>query len=79
MLQAAANGYLDVVKWLYSEFSVVSSVDLFSPPWRCKKFRLAIDAAAANGDLDLIQFLHDISPAYEEEIARSRYIRQQRA
>ncbi|KAE9314077.1 hypothetical protein PF008_g19569 [Phytophthora fragariae] len=61
MLVAAQNGHLDVVKWLYAEFSVKLGMDMF---WLydddADKYFSVLDVAAGNGRLEVVKYLHEI-------------------
>lgn len=61
MFAAARNGHLDVVKWLYSEFSVKLGMEMF---WMYEeeddKYFSVLDAAAVGGHLDVVKYLHEI-------------------
>ncbi|RLN52024.1 hypothetical protein BBJ28_00020415 [Nothophytophthora sp. Chile5] len=73
MFLAAANGHLDVVKWLRVAFPGIeffrkpliphiASVPLFS----------AMDIAAYNGHLNVLQYLHDLDVSMEGDMLRKR-------
>ncbi|OWY90567.1 hypothetical protein PHMEG_00041251, partial [Phytophthora megakarya] len=76
MLQAAKNGHLEVVKWLYSEFGTDRDINLFDEVSHRESeafaMVLAMDAAAMNGHLDIVQYLHELSSAHDANISRGQ-------
>lgn len=61
MTGAAQNWHLAVVQWLYSEFEDGSTADLFNSHSKGKDdHSTAMDAAACNGHLDILQYLHGL-------------------
>ncbi|KAE9274379.1 hypothetical protein PR003_g29627, partial [Phytophthora rubi] len=61
MLVAARNGWLDVVKWLYDEPGINPRINLFGIyDFLAKKLHTAIDIAATNGHLLIVQYLHEV-------------------
>ncbi|KAG7386832.1 hypothetical protein PHYPSEUDO_015230 [Phytophthora pseudosyringae] len=63
MFLAAENGRLEVVKWLRTEYATKPSVDLFqgtSSHFGASACAFAMDAAAGQGHLDVLQFLHEL-------------------
>ncbi|RLN36926.1 hypothetical protein BBJ28_00024661 [Nothophytophthora sp. Chile5] len=78
MLLAAANGHLDVVQWIFEEFSVASAVDLFGygQRQRIEQQRsmetIAMNAAAINGHLKLVQYLHEVAVLISTHNSRKR-------
>lgn len=76
MYMACERGHLDVVKWLYSEFSSNPDINLFPiirpnaegyPRYSC-----AMDAAASNGHLSVLQFLHSVATSTESSPERRK-------
>lgn len=61
MIRTAAKGWLDTVQWLFAEFDSDPDVDLFDSsdrkPHACIH---AMDAAAFNGHLHVLEYLHSL-------------------
>ncbi|GMF25279.1 unnamed protein product [Phytophthora lilii] len=61
---AARNGHLLAVKWLYKHYSNTTLGGLFPKPQQnselVQEFMCAMDAAASNGHLKVLQFLHGL-------------------
>ncbi|KAL4172420.1 hypothetical protein KRP22_007584 [Phytophthora ramorum] len=56
MLMAARNGFIDVVQWLYTEFHIDPTIDLFGgAEYGKEKEFTAMDFAAINGHLEILQ------------------------
>ncbi|RLN89877.1 hypothetical protein BBJ28_00019581 [Nothophytophthora sp. Chile5] len=76
MLLAAANGHLDVVQWIFEEFSVDSAVDLFGYrqrlEWERPMETIAMNAAAINGHLKIVQYLHEVAMLISTHNSRKR-------
>ncbi|KAE9111253.1 hypothetical protein PF007_g11552 [Phytophthora fragariae] len=76
MLHAAKRGLLEVVKWLYSEFGADRRINLFDEGTHRENetfaATLAMDAAAMNGHLDVVKYLHQVAPTHETEVSRAR-------
>ncbi|KAK1941013.1 putative ankyrin repeat protein [Phytophthora citrophthora] len=64
MLKASKKGYLDVVQWLYTEFGDDPDIDLFS---RGLTDSLAMDSAASNGHLSVLQYVHEVQLAMKSK------------
>ncbi|KAK1940853.1 putative ankyrin repeat protein [Phytophthora citrophthora] len=58
MFEASRGGFLDVVQWLYMELGDYPDIDLFN--YREMRHESAMDAAAANGHLNVLRFLHEL-------------------
>ncbi|RLN96571.1 hypothetical protein BBJ28_00014362 [Nothophytophthora sp. Chile5] len=76
MYKAAERGHLGVVKWLYAEFASHPDIDLF-PVSRPNadgypQYPTAMDAAASNGHLEVLQFLHDVGASLETSPERRK-------
>ncbi|KAE9111251.1 hypothetical protein PF010_g10873 [Phytophthora fragariae] len=75
MLHAAKRGLLEVVKWLYSEFGADRRINLFDEGTHRENetfaATLAMDAAAMNGHLDVVKYLHQVAPTHETEVSRA--------
>ncbi|KAG7381226.1 hypothetical protein PHYPSEUDO_006270 [Phytophthora pseudosyringae] len=54
MADAAGHGYLDLVKWLWADYRDGLDVDIFGDGENSQ----AMDLAASNGHLDVLQYLH---------------------
>ncbi|RLN77598.1 hypothetical protein BBJ28_00000463 [Nothophytophthora sp. Chile5] len=76
MLEAARKGFLDIVRWLYDEFSVNPSIDLFRygshENMRRDEGSIAMNAAATNGHLEIVQYLHEVGTLIKAENTRKR-------
>lgn len=66
MTEAAGKGFLDVVQWLYAEYGGDPDVDLFDygavneQTGQQPVQTVAMDAAASNGHLDVLKYLHEL-------------------
>ncbi|GMF20672.1 unnamed protein product [Phytophthora lilii] len=87
MIRAAEKGFLDVVEWLYDEFNGDPTINLFwvdgyfdeefgynesEVGYDEQVFCSVVDAAAANGHLDVVQFLLQV--AAEERTSKRRRV-----
>ncbi|KAL4156863.1 hypothetical protein PRNP1_005889 [Phytophthora ramorum] len=73
MLMAARNGFIDVVQWLYTEFHIDPTIDLFGgAEYGKEKEFTAMDFAAINGHLEVLQYLHEIGKSFQPCIKRKR-------
>ncbi|RLN77606.1 hypothetical protein BBJ28_00000456 [Nothophytophthora sp. Chile5] len=71
MVQAAANGFLHVVKWLYEQFGADPEIDLFdcelSQSMGRQKDTSAMNAAARNGHLEVVRYLHELGATIKRD------------
>lgn len=72
MIKTARGGHLEVVQWLYSVYSSNRDVDLFRVSQTLWGDEYAMDVAASNGHLAIVQYLHEMAPAYDVEISQDR-------
>ncbi|RLN89097.1 hypothetical protein BBJ28_00024658 [Nothophytophthora sp. Chile5] len=69
MRAAASGGWLEVVKWLWETFADDPDVDLFCEMWNDRIEDVsppsAMEEAAANGHLPVLEFLHGVALSME--------------
>lgn len=66
MTIAAHHGFMDVVQWLFAEYCDDPDVDIFNLRRETAyPYMYPMDAAASNGHLDVLKYLHELSTTLE--------------
>ncbi|KAG3122795.1 hypothetical protein PI124_g23912, partial [Phytophthora idaei] len=70
--QAAGVGHLHVVRWLCEEYADGQEVNLFVDYKTDKKLSSAMDNAARNGRLEVLQYLHNLQKSIDTPLKKRK-------
>ncbi|ETN02507.1 hypothetical protein PPTG_16460 [Phytophthora nicotianae INRA-310] len=69
---AAGRGHLDVVRWLCEEYADGQEVNLFVDYKTDKKISAAMDTAARNGRLEVLEYLHNLQKSIDTPLKKRK-------